>query len=208
MWDFRLHPGNTHVGVVLVHEIFGFDQYVDSVAEQLAKLGVWVAAVDLFRGKYASSLEEGFKLRAALKEESILDSLQSGLDLLKSEIGAGAIVGAMGFCMGGSVALLGACKLNFRFCIDYYGLIEDVNQVKTLNGPTLLILASEDARVTPWAFEHFLPAASKSQKRVDVHLYPQARHAFHRPNWEGHNAEAAKDAWEKTSLFLSQFTRQ
>jgi carboxymethylenebutenolidase len=204
-WDFRLHAGTSKVGVVLVHEIFGFDEYVDSVAEQLSQEGYWAAAVDLFRGKYASSLEEGFKLRAALKETDLLDALRSGLDLLRGKIGEGARVGSMGFCMGGSVALLGACSLDFQFCVDYYGLIEDAEKVAGLKGPLVLMLASEDERVTPWAFEHLLPAATKHKKRVDVHLYPNARHAFHRPNWEGHNAEAAKDAWEKTLLFLSQF---
>ena len=204
-WDFRLHAGNSKVGVVLVHEIFGFDEYVDSVAEQLSQEGYWAAAVDLFRGKYASNLGEGFKFRAALKESDLLDALGSGLDLLRGKIGEGARVGSMGFCMGGSVALLGACNLDFQFCVDYYGLIEDAEKVAGLKGPLVLMLASEDERVTPWAFEHLLPAATKHKKRVDVHLYPNARHAFHRPNWEGHNAEGAKDAWEKTLLFLSQF---
>lgn len=204
-WDFRLHPASSKVGVVLVHEIFGFDQYADSVAAQLAQAGFSVAAVDLYRGKLASSLEEGFKLRSALKEQEVLDALGSGLQLLVQKIGQDAKVGSMGFCMGGAFALLGACNLNMAFCVDYYGMIENVEQVKGAKGPVQLMLASEDERVTPWAYQHFLPAATKYKKRVDVHLYPNAQHAFHRPNWEGHNAEAAKDAWGKTLTFISQF---
>jgi carboxymethylenebutenolidase len=204
-WDFRLHPASSKVGVVLVHEIFGFDQYADSVAAQLAQTGFSVAAVDLYRGKLASSLEEGLKLRSALKEQEVLDALGSGLQLLEQKIGQDAKVGSMGFCMGGAFALLGACNLNMAFCVDYYGMIENVEQVKGAKGPVQLMLASEDERVTPWAYQHFLPAATKYKKRVDVHLYPNAQHAFHRPNWEGHNAEAAKDAWGKTLTFISQF---
>ena len=204
-WDFRLHPASSKVGVVLVHEIFGFDQYADSVAAQLAQAGFSVAAVDLYRGKLASSLEEGFKLRSALKEQEVLDALGSGLQLLVQKIGQDAKVGSMGFCMGGAFALLGACNLNMAFCVDYYGMVENVEQVKGAKGPVQLMLASEDERVTPWAYQHFLPAATKYKKRVDVHLYPNAQHAFHRPNWEGHNAEAAKDAWGKTLTFISQF---
>ncbi|MGA8905725.1 MAG: dienelactone hydrolase family protein [Candidatus Bathyarchaeia archaeon] len=204
-WDFRLHPASSKVGVVLVHEIFGFDQYADSVAAQLAQAGFSVAAVDLYRGKLASSLEEGFKLRSALKEQEVLDALGSGLQLLVQKIGQDAKVGSMGFCMGGAFALLGACNLNMAFCVDYYGMVENVEQVKGAKGTVQLMLASEDERVTPWAYQHFLPAATKYKKRVDVHLYPNAQHAFHRPNWEGHNAEAAKDAWGKTLTFISQF---
>ena len=193
------------MGVVLVHEIFGFDDYIDSVAARLSKIGAWVAAVDLYRGKYASSLEEGFRFRFALKEEEVLDVLGSGLNLLRERAGSDVKVGSMGFCMGGGLALLGACSLNMAFCVDYYGMIENVEQIKDVNGPIQLILASEDERVTPWAFQQLLPAAKKYKKRVEMHLYPNTQHAFHRPNWEGHNAEAAKDAWEKTVSFLSQF---
>jgi carboxymethylenebutenolidase len=204
-WDFHLHRGTSNIGVLLVHEIYGLDEYVDSVATKFSEEGYWAAAVDLFRGRHASSLEEGFKLRSALKEGDVLDALQSGLALMHSKTGENAKIGSMGFCMGGGLALLGACNLDFAFCVDYYGLIEDADQVKGLKGPLQVILGSEDERVTPWAFQHLLPAATRHKKRVDVHLYPHARHAFHCPDWEGHNAEAADDAWKKTLLFLSQF---
>jgi carboxymethylenebutenolidase len=203
--DFLLHSGTSNVGVVLVHEIFGVDQYIDSVARKFSEEGYWAAAVDLYRGGHASSLEEGFKLRSALEENDVLDALKSGLELLLGKMSGNAKIGSMGFCMGGGLALLGACNLDYAFCVDYYGLIEDADQVKGVKGPIQLMLASEDERVTPWAFQRLLPAATKHRKRVDVHLYPNARHAFHRPNWEGHNPEAAKDAWGKTLLFISQF---
>jgi carboxymethylenebutenolidase len=204
-WDFLLHAGTANAGLVLVHEIYGLDDYIDSVARKFSKEGYWVAAVDLFRGTRCSSLEEGFKIRSQLKEKDVLDALQSGLRLLKSKMSANARIGSMGFCMGGGYALLGACNLDFSFCVDYYGMIEDADEVKGVKGPIVLMLGSEDERVTPWAFQHLLPAAVKHKKRIDVHLYPNARHAFHRPNWEGHNAQAASDAWEKTLVFLSQF---
>ncbi len=204
-WDFRLYPAGSNVGVVLVHEVFGLDDYVESVAAQLAQAGFWAAAVDLYKGRYAANLEDAFKLRAALKDEDVLDALGSGLKLLGERIGGKGKIGSMGFCMGGGFALLGACNLNLSFCVDYYGMIENVAQINGAKGPIQLILGSEDQRVTPWAYQHFLEAAAKYKKRVDVHLYPNARHAFHRPNWEGHNAEAAKDAWSKTMSFLSQF---
>ncbi len=204
-WNFRVYSGRSSVGILLVHEIYGLDQYIQSVAGKLSEQEYWVGAVDLFRGRHPASLEEGMKLGSSLQEKDKLDALKSGVDLLREKIGASAKVGSMGFCMGGGVALLGACGLGLSFCVDYYGLIEDAERVSGVNGPIQLMLGSKDTRVTPWAFEKLLPAATKYEKRVDVHLYPNARHAFHRPGWEGHNAEAAKDAWEKTLLFLSQF---
>jgi len=206
-WDFNLHSSTSNVGLVLVHEIFGRDDYIESVASKLADSGFWASTVDLFRGKHAASLEEGFQLRAALTDTEAVNALGSGLKLLNEKIGKDPKVGSMGFCMGGGYALLGACNLNINFCVDYYGSIQNVEQVQGLSGPVLLLLGSEDERVTPWAYQQFLPAATKFRKRIDMHLYPNARHAFHRPDWEGHNPDAAKDAWAKTLNFLSQFKK-
>lgn len=204
-WDFSLQEGVCSVGVVLVHEIFGFDEYVETVAGNLAKEGYWVAAADLYHGKHASTLEDGFKLRESLSAKDVLEALQSGITLLHDKTGSKAKIGSMGFCMGGGFALLGACNLDLAFCVDYYGLIENTEQLEGVKGPIQLILGSEDERVTPWAYEHLLPAIVKYKKKIDVHVYPNAGHAFHRPNWEGYNPEAARDAWTKTQLFLSQF---
>ena len=201
--EYLVFPGKYPVGVVLVHEIMGLDEYARSVAGQLAGAGYPVVAVDLFRGRWAATLQEGFGIVGQLKREDVLGTLSTGIRLLR-EMYQAKTIGSMGFCMGGGYALQGACNLDFSFCIDYYGMIQDIDEIRGLKGPVVLFLGSEDPRVTPWAYTGFLPAATKYKKRVDVHLYPGAGHAFHRPSWEGHNPEAAKDAWAKTMAFLGR----
>ena len=202
-WTFSLSKGSRPVGLVAIHEIFGYDGYVESVAANLSSAGYSAAAIDLFQGKKASTLEEGMKLKAAVTREKLSDGLSKGVELLRKEAGAEK-VGALGFCMGGGFALQAACDLGLDFCVDFYGSIENQEDVSKLKGPVLLILGSEDQRVTPWAFERLLPASSKHRQRVEVQLYPNAKHAFHRPGWEGHNPVAARDAWERTLGFLSR----
>ena len=65
-WEFQVTEGRSRVGVVLIHEIFGFNDYIKSVAGELSKNGYWAAAVDIFRGKKPATLEEGFKIRESL----------------------------------------------------------------------------------------------------------------------------------------------
>lgn len=77
--------------------------------------------------------------------------------------------------MEGGFALIGACNLDFDFCIDYYGMTQDADDIARLKGPVLLILAGEDERINPCAYQTFLPAAMKYQKRVDLHLYPKGQ---------------------------------
>jgi len=204
-WEFFLAEGKKPIGVVLIHEIFGFNDYIKSVASEFSKNGYWAIAVDIFRGKKPATLEEGRKVRESLTNTEVLEALGKGLKLLKEKAGGDARVGTMGFCMGGGFALLGACNLEFDFCINYYGMVQKIEEVQGLRCPIQLVLGSEDDRVNTWVFQSFLPAAMKFKKRVDVHLYPDVGHAFHRPNWEGHNSEAARDAWAKTLEFVSSF---
>jgi len=202
--EYLVFPGKFDVGIVLVHEIMGLDEYARSVAGQLAGAGYPVVAVDLFRGRRAATLQEGFDMVGQLTHEEVLGALSGGIRLLRERLREKGVIGSIGFCMGGGYALQGACDLDFGFCIDYYGMIPHTDDVRGLKGPIVLFLGSEDPRVTPWAYASFLPDATRYKKRVDVHLYPGAGHAFHRPSWEGHNPAAAKDAWAKTMVFLSE----
>jgi len=192
------------IGVVLVHDIYGRGPYMRSVGEALASVGVVSAAVDLFGGKVPESREEGMQLREALVDEEVLAALDEARAALAARLTGPARVGTLGFCMGGGYALLGSCRLPFDFTVDYYGRIDHAEEVAGVRGPVLLVLGSEDERITPWAITELLPAANHAKKRLSVELFPGVRHAFHRPGWEGHDPAAAAEAWRRTVAFLAE----
>lgn len=202
-WDAYVTKGNSGLGVVVMHEIYGLTDYIKSVADALSAAGHSAAALDFFKGKVAKTLEEGMALRQSVKKEDIVGATQSGFKSLRA---AGATkVGTLGFCMGGGYALQAACSLkDALFCVDYYGMIENVDDAANLSGPVLIILASEDTRINPWATSSFLPSAISHKKRVEVELYPNAKHAFHNNTGPNYNEHAAKDAWQRTVDFLSR----
>lgn len=203
--------GTTDLGVVLVHDIMGLDATNLAFADKLAAEGFWVAAVDLFNGALPATVQDGFALRQKLSPEDIRACLRAGYDHLRS-LAPGLRIGSMGFCMGGGAALEGACATPFAFCVDYYGMCSDVDLVKGLQGPLLLILASEDDRINPWAYGQLLPKLDDYRKRVEVHLYPAVVHPFHRPDWatspfsgqKAYDEEAATDAWRRVVRFIGE----
>jgi len=192
------------IGVVLVHDIYGRGPYMRSAAEALGSVGVATATVDLFGGKVPANLEEGMRLRESITEGAALGVLEKARVALAARLAGPKRVGTLGFCMGGGLALLGACHRPFDFAVDFYGRIERADDVVGLRGPLLLILGSEDERITPWALSELLPAANRAKRRVSVELFPGVRHAFHRPGWEGHDPAAAAEAWHRTLVFLSE----
>jgi carboxymethylenebutenolidase len=191
------------LGVVLVHDIYGRGPYIRSVADALGAAGIPSAAVDLFGGRSPSTVEEGREIAGTLTDEAVLGILEEARVALAARLTGPARVGTLGFCMGGGYALLGACHRPFDFAVDFYGKIAHAEDVAGLRGPALVLLGSEDERITPWAFAELLPAASRAKKRVSLELYPGARHAFHRPGWEGYDPRAAAEAWRRTLAFLS-----
>jgi carboxymethylenebutenolidase len=196
--------GKEPVGIVMVHDITGLDEANLRLARRLNAEGFWVAPVDLFGGRTAHGLEEGMKLRAGLTRSYIVDSLRAGFDRLQAAMGKGARIGTLGFCMGGGAALQGACAAPFAFCVDYYGRIDDADDVKGLAGPVLFIAASEDDRLNPWLYGELLPKLDQHRKRVQVQLYPGVGHAFHREGWPPYNEEAATDAWARAVSFARE----
>ena len=200
----ELSGSGSTIGVVLVHDIYGRGSYMRSVAEALGSAGVATAAVDLFGGTVPTNLEEGMRLRDNITEAGALEVLEEARVALAARLTGPKRVGTLGFCMGGGFALLGACHRPFDFAVDFYGRIERADDVAGLRGPVLILLGSEDERITPWALAELLPAANRAKKRVSVELFPGVRHAFHRPGWEGHDPAAAAEAWRTTLLFLAE----
>jgi len=191
------------LGVVLIHDIYGRGAYPRSVAESLEAAGVPSASVDLFGGRVPSTVEEGMAIRETLTDDGVVTALEEARVALAARLEGPARVGTLGFCMGGGYALLGACHRPFDFAVDFYGKIAHVEDVAGLRGPVLVLLGSEDERITPWALAELLPAANRAKKRVSLELFPGVRHAFHRPGWEGYDASAAAEAWRRTLDFLS-----
>jgi dienelactone hydrolase len=112
--EFFLEGGKTSVGVVLVHEIFGFNDYIKSVAKEFSRNGYWVAAVDIFRGTKPQTVEEGRKVKESLTNTEVLDALGNGLKLLKERISGKARVGTNGFLHGRRLRVTGRMQLGIR----------------------------------------------------------------------------------------------
>ena len=75
-WNFLEYPGQTTVGLVLVHQIMGLGEYERIVAKDLSDAGYWVFAVDLFRGKHPDSFQAGLEIRDRLKKEECVKQFQ------------------------------------------------------------------------------------------------------------------------------------
>src|SRR5262249_33522994 len=155
---------------------------------------------DLYHGKTASEPDEAGKLFMALNVGRAEKDLRGAATFL-AQHSSTAKLGAVGYCMGGQLALF-AATLNpsVGATVNFYGIHPNVKPDYTkLGGPVLGLFAEKDQFVTPKVAREVDAAIKAAGKSVETHVYPGVDHGFfndERP--DVYNQAAAGDAWRRT----------
>ena len=195
-------------GVIVVQEWWGLVPHIKSVADRFAAEGFVALAPDLYHGERASSPDEAGKLMMALDIARTEKDLRGAVRFLfDQEATTGARVGIVGFCMGGVLALYGACEnREVGACVVFYGIHPKVEpRLENLEAPVLGLYAGRDKSVPPAQVRELEAKLKALGKQAEMHIYPETDHAFFndtRP--EVYDPEAASDAWRRTISFLRQ----
>jgi len=181
-------------------------RHIEDIADRFAKEGFLAIAPDLFHGKTTKSPDEAGKLLMELDAERAVNEINgAGRYLLQQPECSSKTYGVVGFCMGGALAKFAATRdSNVGGAVSFYGGFKKVDpQWENLHG-ALLLIAGENDKGVPAAGERALADKIKALgKDVTFVSYPDADHAFFndtRP--EVYNAEASRNAWQKTLEFF------
>jgi carboxymethylenebutenolidase len=99
---FVAGPADAKAAILIVHDYFGISDATKQSVQRLGALGYRSVAVDLYRGKSATSHDEAVKLMQSLDRDASSEILQAGLDYLKQP---GRKLATIGFSMGGQESL-------------------------------------------------------------------------------------------------------
>lgn len=115
----------------------------------------------------------------------------------------GQAIGAVGFCMGGALALqLATQEPSLGAAVSFYGRAPDPKRIADTRCPVLAFNGGLDD-----ALMAELPELTKTMrahhKIFESHVYPQARHAFFNDNRPSYNVAASRDAYARTLMFLN-----
>ncbi|MET0639680.1 MAG: dienelactone hydrolase family protein [Hyphomicrobium sp.] len=193
-------------GVVVIQEWWGLQDQIKGLCDRFALLGYDALAPDLYAGTVIPYHDSD----AAMREMGSLNFLdacdQSVRGAAQFLLRSSPKVAVSGFCMGGAVALLGACRVpEFSAAVPFYGLPpETVATPADVKVPVQGHFANSDDFVTPEkvdAFEAGLKAAGKS---AEFYRY-DASHAFMNEQRSVHDRHCAELAWERASAFLKTY---
>jgi carboxymethylenebutenolidase len=194
-------------GIVVIHEWWGLNDWVKEQASKLAGEGYAALAIDLYRGKVATTADEAHEIMRGVPEDRAKRDLEAAFQFLASQPKVKKDrIGAIGWCMGGGYALdlaLEEPKLA-ALVINYGHLATDPTAISKINASMIGFFGALDRGITPDDVKAFGAAVDKAGKKIDVTIYPDAGHAFENPNnKDGYRPADAADAWNKTVGFLA-----
>lgn len=191
--------------VVLIHEWWGLNDQIKSVAAEFAKQGYIAVAMDMYGGQYASDREGAMKLMKSMDPKAGTEQLVTMIDWLKSHKDSTGKVGTIGWCFGGGWSLNASIATPVDATVIYYGRCnKTADELATLNSPVLGHFGTLDKSINAemvGGFEKAMAAAGKTD--LTVHWY-DANHAFANPTGSRYDEADANLAWERTLAFYQQ----
>jgi carboxymethylenebutenolidase len=204
----------TGPGLVLIQEIFGLDDYLKSVAADLAALGYVVAVPELFwriaPGWSATHDEAG--ISASMEVSGKLDPARAVTDVLATLAMLRTLpetdgrAGVFGFCLGGSMAYAAAAGGDPDVAVSYYGstVPGQISSLDKITCPIQFQFGGADPYI-PIEGVRKLEEAVAGHEGAEIHIHEGAGHAFHNhvaPMF--HQPEPAAAAWALTLEFLER----
>ncbi|HRK96468.1 MAG TPA: dienelactone hydrolase family protein [Rhodospirillales bacterium] len=190
--------GERRGGVVVIQEVFGVNAHIRKVCDGFAAHGYDAVAPALFdrleKGVELAYDEDGIargrELVGRLGWERPLVDVQAAALHLQPQ----GLAGVVGYCWGGTVAWLAACRLEVACAAAYYGRqIVDFPEDHP-RCPTIAHFGAEDPLIPIETVER----VSAANPDVPVHLYAGAGHGFNCDARGDFRPDAAASALERT----------
>ena len=214
--EFRAYcatpDSGTGPGLVIIQEAYGINQHIQDMARYFASEGYVVLAPDLF-WRQEPNLElaytyDGMQKALELYHEFNLDK---GIEDIQATINSmrhlkafvGDKVGAVGFCLGGTLAYLAACRTDVDVAISYYGsdIVKYLPEVHKITCPLMIHMPKLDTSCNEDAQVAILGALS-AHETTEIYVYPDAVHAFARTGSGSYHKPSAMLAHQRSIAVL------
>ena len=192
--------------LLLVHEWWGLNDQIKSVAAEFAKLGFIAFAIDLFDAEPATTPDGAMALIKGLDPEVATKKLVTAIDWLKNNPHGNGKVGTIGWCFGGGWSLNASLATPVDATVIYYGNVaKTADELKALKGPVLGNFGTLDQNINKDMVAGFEAAMKEAGKADDLTVnWYTADHGFANPTSARYDAEDTAAAWDVTLAFLKK----
>jgi carboxymethylenebutenolidase len=194
--------GKPKGGIVVIQEIFGVTEHIRHVADGFAQAGYTAIAPAFFdhleTGVDLKYDNEGMQRGRELVTELGLDRAVEDVASAAEAISSAGRIGTVGYCWGGTVALLAALRLGLP-SVSYYGARNAAFLGEKPKAPVMFHFGEKDTSIPPeTVHKHrdMLP-------QMEVFTYP-AGHAFNRDVGPQYDQASARLAYQRTLAFFDK----
>jgi carboxymethylenebutenolidase len=197
-------------GVVVIHEASGLNDNIRGICRRFAADGYAALGVDLFGGhSRAVCMARMFvgAMRGNLDHYGV-PALKTALGQLASQPAVDSTrIGAVGFCLGGSIVLTWACTDDRLTAIaPFYGAAPKPQEAIRRLCPVVGSWPGRDFTTkAAGILETELTAAGIPH---DLKVYPHAKHSFFNDQWRNYDSAAAADSWQRVLAFFDDHVRR
>lgn len=207
-------------GVIIIHEWWGHNEYVRKRAEQLAELGYFAFAIDMYgEGKNVDHPKEAneFMMQTMKNMPEAKARIMAAVNTIKEQKQVDPEkLAAIGYCFGGGVVLQAVqMGVDLKAAVTFHGGLSGVKSFPKNSTTKLLVLNGED---DPMVTNEQIANLKKQAKNSGVDLtfinYPDAKHAFTNPGATekgnqyqlplAYNAQADKESWEEMKKLFNE----
>ena len=207
--------------IIVIQEIFGVNDGIRQKCRNWAKAGYLAVAPDLFWrikpgieldpdveaelqeafGHFGRFSETNGSTDAVADIEGVIKVLHHGTSMF----GEISKVGTVGYCLGGYLAYLTACRTDVSASVGYYGVSIDqhLGESHAIAHPLMLHIPTADHFVGPDA-QAVIHDGLDSHPKVTLHDYPGLDHGFAAEMGNRRDEAGATLADSRTAAFFAE----
>jgi carboxymethylenebutenolidase len=186
--------------VLVVQEIFGVHEHIKDVCRRLAKLGYFAIAVDhYFRQGDVTKFTDNQEIFAKVVNHVPDSQVMSDLDaaVVFAEASGRADTSRLGVAWYGRLVAPARSALQPAYPADL---------APHLKAPVLGLYGGQDASIPMDHVEQMRAALNAANNTVsNIHVYPDAPHAFYADYRPSYRKEAAEDGWKRMQAWFRKY---
>jgi len=197
---YKAEPsGSAKGGVVVIQEIFGVNQHIKNLVDEFAKNRYVAIAPALFDRK-EKGLELGYgqddfgkgrDTRGSLDDDGIQNDVQAAIN----DVSSAGKVGIVGYCFGGYVSWLAACKCDgLAAASTFYGGGIHAKRDDTPKVPVIFNFGDKDGGIPL----NQVAEIKEAHPDIPCYVYDDAGHGFCCDDRESYNQGACERAHKRT----------
>ncbi|HUD94325.1 dienelactone hydrolase family protein [Sphingobium sp.] len=206
--------GEATAAIIVVQEIFGVNEGIRRKCDSWAKAGYLAYAPDLFwriephielDADVPAEMEQALGYIPKYNQDQGIRDIEATIKAARADLGGKGKVGLVGYCLGGRIVFMAACRTDGDAFVGYYGVGIDglLGEQHGIGKPTMLHIPTNDGFVPP-EVQQKMHDGLKDNRHVSLHDYEGLDHGFAAEMGNRRNEEAAQLADKRTADFFAE----